>query len=94
MHVIAIHDISDPQAFWGAAQASMDHLPEGTTLHSAIPSQDGSRTVCVWESDSVETVRNLVEDTVGHVSTNEYFPVDDKQAIGLPGAVTTTGLTT
>jgi len=94
MHVIAIHDISDPQAFWGAAQASMDQLPEGTTLHSAIPSEDGSRTVCVWESDSVETVRNLVEDTVGQVSTNEYFPVDDKQAIGLPGAVTTTGLTT
>ncbi len=59
MHVIAIHTISDPQAFWGAAPAAMDQMPEGTTLHSAIPSQDGSRTVCVWESDSVETVRNL-----------------------------------
>jgi len=94
MHVIAIHTISDPQAFWGAAQAAMDQMPEGTTLHSAIPSQDGSRTVCVWESDSVEAVRNLVEDTVGQVSTNEYFPVDDKQAIGLPGAVSASGVTT
>lgn len=84
MHVVAIHTISDPQAFWGAAETGMGQIPDGTTLHSAIPSQDGSQTVCLWESDSVATVRDLVEDMVGHVSTNEYFPVDDQQAVGLP----------
>jgi len=83
MHVIAIHQVSDPKMFWGAAEGAQ--FPEGTTLHTAIPSQDGSRVVCVWESDSLDTVRNLVEETVGHVSTNEYFPVDDQKAIGLPG---------
>jgi hypothetical protein len=94
MHIIAIHTISDPQAFWGAAEAKMDQLPEGTILHSAIPSQDGSRTVCVWQSDSVETVRSFVDENVGHVSTNEFFPVDEEHAIGLPGAVTAAGVTT
>jgi hypothetical protein len=91
MHVIAIHDISDPQAFWAAAESKMDTLPAGTTLRSAIPSEDGSRTVCVWESDSVATVRGVVEESVGHVSKNEYFPVDAERAIGLPGATSAAG---
>jgi hypothetical protein len=47
MHIVAIHEISDPETFWGAAEG-MD-LPEGTTLHSAIPNEDGTRAVCVWE---------------------------------------------
>jgi hypothetical protein len=84
MYVIAIHAISDPQTFWGAAEA-LD-LPEGTTLHSAIPNEDGTRAVCVWQSDSVDTVRDFVEENVGKVSKNEYFPVNEQNAMGLPGA--------
>ena len=81
MHVIAIHSISDPKAFWGG---SLD-LPEGTTLHSAIPNEDGTRGVCVWESDSVGTVRDLVESAAGAITENEYFGVDAQNAQGLPG---------
>ncbi len=84
MHVIAIHAISDPEKFWAAA-GELD-LPQGTALHSAIPNQDGSRAVCVWESDSVDTVRDFVETRVGDVSKNEYYEVNDQDAIGLPGA--------
>jgi hypothetical protein len=84
LHVIAIHAISDPEKFWAAA-AELD-LPQGTALHSAIPNQDGSRAVCVWESDSMDTVRDFVETRVGDISDNEYFEVNDQNAMGLPGA--------
>lgn len=80
MHVIAIHSISDPERFWGG---SLD-LPDGTTLHSALPNDDGTRAVCVWESDSVGTVKDLVEGAAGQISRNEYFEVNDKNAQGLP----------
>jgi hypothetical protein len=86
MHIVAIHQISDPETFWGG---SLD-LPEGTTLHSAIPNGDGSRAVCVWESDSVDTVRDLVESAAGDISKNEYFEVNAQKAQGLPGATVAT----
>jgi hypothetical protein len=84
MHIVAIHAISDPEKFWGGAE-NME-LPEGTTLHSAIPNPDGSRAVCVWESDTVDTVRDIVESAAGDISNNEYFEVNAQNAVGLPGA--------
>ena len=84
MYVVAIHAIDDPKVFWEAAQGVLAALPEGTTLHSAIPNEDGSRAVCLWESGSVDTVEGIVEGAAGHVSTNEYFDVNAQNAIGLP----------
>jgi hypothetical protein len=43
---------------------------------------DGTRAVCVWESDSVETIRNLVESAAGQISDNEYFEVNAENAQG------------
>jgi hypothetical protein len=82
MYVVAIHAIDDPKKFWDGAQAL--ELPEGTTLHSAIPNEDGTRAVCLWESGSVATVEGIVEGAAGSVSTNEYFGVNEQNATGLP----------
>jgi hypothetical protein len=82
MHVVVIHRISDPEKFWGAASES--ELPEGVTLHSALPNDDGSRAVCLWEADSLDAVQQLVEDAVGDVSNNEFFEVNAQNAQGLP----------
>jgi hypothetical protein len=82
MYVIAIHSISDPKAFWGG---QLD-LPEGTTLPCVLPNGDGTRGVCIFESDSVDTVRNLVESAAGQISTNEYFQVNAQNALGLPSS--------
>jgi hypothetical protein len=91
MYSIAIHQISDPEAFWAGAQEMQ--VPEGLTLHTVAPNGDGTRAVCVWEADSVESVRDFVESTAGHISTNEYFQVDAEKAMGLPSG-TTVGATT
>ena len=80
MYVISIHSVSDPDAFWGG---QLD-LPEGTELPLVAPSSDGTRGVCVFKSDSVNTVRNLVENTAGAISSNEFYAINEGIAQGLP----------
>jgi hypothetical protein len=80
MYVVAIHSISDPEAFWGG---SLD-LPEGTELPTVAPSPDGKRAVCIWKTDSVDTVRDLVDGAAGEISQNEFFEVNAQSAQGLP----------
>jgi hypothetical protein len=84
MYVTVIHTIHDPEAFWGRTEAA-ENPPEGIALHSVFPNADGSRAVCLWEADSTEAVKNLIEDTVGDVSSNDYFDVNADNAQGLPG---------
>jgi hypothetical protein len=80
MYVIAIHSVSDPKAFWGG---QLD-LPDGTELPVVAPNSDGTRAVCMWKSDSVDTVRNIVEGAAGEISSNEYYAVNEGSAQGLP----------
>jgi hypothetical protein len=81
MYVIAMHSISDPEAFWGG---QLD-LPEGTELPFVAPSSDGTRGVCVFKSESVDTVRNLVDGATAAISSNEFYAVNEGSAQGLPG---------
>jgi len=82
MYVIAIHDITDPEQFW--AKANEVNIPDGTELPTVAPNGDGTRAICVWKSDSVDTVRDIVEGSAGDISNNEYFAVSEDNAQGLP----------
>ena len=84
MFVVVKHDISDPTKFWAAAQEASPKIPEGVKLHYTLPNTGGTAAVCLWEADSVGTVRGLIESLVGEVSRNEYYEVDSKNAVGLP----------
>ena len=79
MYVVAIHSISNPDAFWGG---QLD-LPDGTELPVVVPSSDGTRGVCVFRSDPVDTVRNLVDGATAAVSSNEFRAVNESHAQGL-----------
>jgi hypothetical protein len=80
MYVISIHSVSNPDAFWSGQL----NLPEGTELPIVAPSSDGSRGVCVFKTDSVDTVRDLVEGAAGAISSNEYYAINEGSAQGLP----------
>jgi hypothetical protein len=80
MYVFAIHTISDPQAFWSGQL----NLPEGTELPMVVPSADGARGICLFKSDSVETVRNAVDGATSAVSRNEFYAINESGALGLP----------
>jgi hypothetical protein len=83
MYVLAIHRISNPAKFWEVLQGA-GPLPPGINVHQTLPSPDGKTAVCLWEADSLQTVRGIVDGAVGQFSENELFEVDAKNAQGLP----------
>jgi hypothetical protein len=83
MYVIIQHNITSPAKFWEIVKG-VKSVPEGTKLHSTIPSSDGKKAVCIWQAPSVASVKNFVEPAVGTLSSNEYFEVNEKDAMGLP----------
>jgi hypothetical protein len=80
MYIFTIHSVSDPQAFWSGQL----NLPAGTELPLVVPSADGTRGVCVFKSDSVETVRAIVDGATAAVSRNEFHAINEGGALGLP----------
>ena len=80
MYVFTIHDVSDPAAFWSG---QLD-LPEGTELPMVVPSSDGSRGICVFKSDSLDTVKRVVNSATSQVSRNEFYAINETDALGLP----------
>ena len=84
MYVVVEHHVSDPGKFWQIAQEMMPNLPEGLKLPSVFPAADGSEAICLWEADSVGSVKSFLEPAIGHVSKNDYFEVDTANAVGLP----------
>jgi hypothetical protein len=69
-----------------AVGPAIEKIPASMTLHSMFPSEDGSQAVCVWEAGSVGDVPSFVGSVTGDLSRDQYFPVADAQAIGLPHA--------
>ena len=84
MFVVAQHKISDPAGFWSSVKQAMPNIPPDMKVHQVLPNADGSAAVCLWESDSVDKVRQLVDTSVGQFSSNSYFEVAPESAVGLP----------
>lgn len=85
MYVLVQHTISDPPAFWNAADPTT--LSPKAKLHHTFPTPDGSRAACIWEADTVEALRNLLEPVVGKASRNEYFAVENREGFAFPSRV-------
>ena len=74
MFVTVLHHIHDPDGFEAAEQKALEAgLPPGVALpiHAATTGHDFG--VCIWEGESVESVREVVEGVVGPWARNEYF---------------------
>jgi hypothetical protein len=82
MYVGVIHRISDPEGFEAAEQKALETgLPEGIALPINAATPDHTTGICIWQGDSVEAVKELVESVVGPYSDNEYFELEVE---GLP----------
>jgi hypothetical protein len=84
MYIVAQHRIKDPARFWSVSPQG----PGAPRLHAAYPSQDKTKGVCLWESDSIDALRNSIGPLVGDAAENTYFEVDAGFAIGLPERAT------
>jgi hypothetical protein len=88
MKVGVIHRISDPQAAQSSGQALFEPH-EGVRLLQFCPSQDFGTATCLWEAESIDAVRDLVDPTLGDASEQTYFAVATEQAVGVPEAAAT-----
>ena len=88
MYVVVVHDITDPEKFWGTVQNAIaaGGIPEGIKVHACYPDPNGTRALCVQEADSVDHVQHFTEGTFGSASNNQYFEVAAHNgfAVGLP----------
>ena len=80
MYIVAQHRIKDPARFWSVSPQG----PGAPRLQAAYPSQDGTKGVCLWESDSIDALRDSLDPLVGDAAENTYFEVDAGFAVGLP----------
>jgi hypothetical protein len=85
MYVMVQHTISDPGTFWNAVDPAT--FSPKVKLHHTFPTPDGTRAVCIWEGDSVATVRSVLEPEIGRISRNEYFTVENREGVGRPSRV-------
>jgi hypothetical protein len=89
MHIVIHHIINEAQKWEQGKQSIMSKI-EGGTLPPGmkpllfIPTANQKTTFCVWEADSLDTVKKFIEREMGTAARNEYFEVDTKNAIGLP----------
>ena len=75
MFVTVIHKIHDPEGF---QQAEEKALAAGLPTHVALPihaaNTDHTLGICIWEGESVATVKEVWKDAVGREwADNEYY---------------------
>jgi len=84
MHVMVVSTISDHGRFWSGLKKAHGRLPRSARWTLAVASTDGTKAVNVIAHDSIDAVRNLVEEHAGSFATTEYFEADAANAVGLP----------
>ena len=84
MLVIAHHNISDPEGFWGSAEKLTQNLPANLKLHAVFPSQDSKTGTCLWEANNVQSVQQFLDENAGKFAKNFCYEVNSEKAVGLP----------
>jgi hypothetical protein len=77
MFVTVLHHIHDPEGFEADEQKALEAgLPPGVALPIHAATNDHSFGVCIWEGESLESVREWVEGVVGGTANTEYFEMN------------------
>jgi hypothetical protein len=83
MHVMAISTVTDSDRLWAGLKKAYGRLPEGAAWILALASTDGTRAVNVIRHDSINAVRDVLDEYAGPAAVTEYFEADAANAIGL-----------
>ena len=90
MHVSVHHIITDQQKWTQVTKNMMTmveqgRLPEEHKALMFLPGADGRKADCVWETRSLDTLRNFLDREIGTAARNDYFQINTAAAFGLPG---------
>jgi len=83
MYVLAISTVTDSDRFWGGLKKAFGRLPKGAAWVLALASTDGTRAVNVIRHDSIDAVREFLDDYAGSAAVTEYAEADAANAVGL-----------
>lgn len=83
MHVVVIHRISEPAAFFRIGARPHPNRPIQMRLVHALPSRRWEVCICLWETCSLELLRSYTDDVFGRASANEYYQIDEEEVLGL-----------
>ncbi len=72
MFVTVIHRIHDPEGFQAAETKALEAGLPSTSRSDPCGTPDNGLGICIWEGESVEAVREVVEAAVGAWANNEY----------------------
>jgi hypothetical protein len=61
--------------------------PEGPAVASPSRSPEGRNAVCVWEADSIATLKDYLDPMLGPSAKNDYTEVVNKEGVALPRAL-------
>lgn len=90
MHIAVEHRITDAEKFFSMDAGEVaGGGPPGVQGLQFFPSKDQSTAACLWEADSVDTLRGYLDPATAGVSENTYFEVDSERAVGLPQTAAT-----
>ncbi len=84
MFIVVQHNITNKDVFFGAGEAVVNDAPPGIKTIQFFPSTDREQAVCLWECDSINEVRDYLDQKLGGSSQNTYYAVDSSIAMGLP----------
>ena len=90
MLVSVHHTITDRQKWEQITKSMMTlleqgRLPQGLKGLMYLPAADGAKADCVWEAQSLETLRSFLDREIGTAARNDYFQINTEAAFGLPG---------
>ena len=89
MIVSVHHMIKNPEKWEQSVKHIMElsdqgRLPKGLRGLMYLPAMDGHQADCVWEANSMESLRSFLDGENANAARNEYFQVDESSAFGLP----------
>jgi hypothetical protein len=85
MYVVVKHEIRDQQTAFARGERLIKNegAPGGLRALQFYPSHDGSAVTCLWEADSVESVQQYVDSTLGDSANNTCYEVDAGQSFSV-----------
>lgn len=83
------HNITDPKKWEEAGQKLQPVLesgkfPTGIRPLFYLPSTDGRRADCVWEANSLDSLKQFLNPFIAGASKDEYFQINMEMAMGIP----------
>ena len=88
MYLVVHHRVTDRAKFLATDPHDIGgNAPTGVHVRHFLPARDASAADCLWEAESLDVLREYLDQATLGICENTYFEVEPTSAIGLPARV-------